>query len=55
MGEGTSCTILPFSEEYSLSNILKQNIASLTRKKGDRAPINLYFEKFSKKADESAK
>nr|UKS68310.1 teichoic acid biosynthesis protein [Lactococcus garvieae] len=54
VGEGTSCTILPFSEEYSLSNILKQNIASLTRKKGDKAPINLYFEKFSKKADESA-
>lgn len=54
VGGGTSCTILPFSEEYSLSNVLKQSIASLTSKKVGNMPINLYFEKFSKKADESA-
>lgn len=54
VGDGTSCTILPFSQEYSISDRIKQKIASLSINNGNSSQINLYFEKFSKKADESA-
>ncbi|WP_270784113.1 CDP-glycerol glycerophosphotransferase family protein [Enterococcus lactis] len=54
VGDGTSCTILPFSEEYSIKSTIKQNIARTMEKNTETPKTNVYFEKFSAKADESA-
>lgn len=54
VGDGTSCTILPYSEEYSMKSTIKQKIARLMEKNSKTPKTNLYFEKFSAKADESA-
>lgn len=54
VGDGTSCTVLPFAQEYSLIGTIKQWLAKMLEKSGHSRQTNLYFEKFSAKADESA-
>lgn len=54
VGNGTSCTILPFAEEYSFKATVKQKLARILEAMTVHSKTNLYFEKFSKKADESA-
>lgn len=54
VGDGTSCTILPFAEEYSFISTVKQRLARVLEGRGHKNRTNLYFEKFAAKADESA-
>lgn len=54
VGNGTSCTILPFAKEYSFVGTIKQRLAQKLESGKHGRQTNLYFEKFSSKADESA-
>lgn len=55
IGDGTSFTKLPYSEEYSFYSKLKMKLAYvLSRIIKNKSKVVLYFEKKSEKADESA-
>lgn len=55
VGGGTSLTKLPFSQEYTIKNRIRIKLAYFLNKIiPQKKAVNLYFEKKSKKADESA-